>query len=289
MYQIDRPPRLKKQPGTRWEDEARFIRTWFENPKATGAVSPSGRALSRTMARFVDPAVPGPVVELGPGTGPVTDALIRRGIAPDRLVLVEYDLAFCKLLARRYPGCRVVQGDAYALGTTLRGVLDHPASAVVSSLPLLNRPEWERLRLLQEAFDLLHPHGPFVQFTYGLASPVPKHGAPWATRFDAKVSAPVWLNLPPARVWIYRPPGCTGVHATDKPDVIDKLKARREKLVEDLKDRRARLRAEFLTRSAKVRDGLEQRRAARLKAERMAETAASRKRARRARHGDLGW
>lgn len=269
LFEIERPPRLKaKQPGaTRWEDEARFIKTWFENPKATGAVSPSGRALSRTMARFVDPGIPGPVVELGPGTGPVTDALIRRGISPNRLVLVEFDPAFCKLLARRYPGCTVVQGDAYALGGTLRGVLGEPAAAIVSSLPLLNRPEWERLRLLAQAFDLLHPNGPFVQFTYGLTSPVPKHGAPWTTRFDAKVSAPVWLNLPPARVWIYRPPG----HAsgTDgKPDVIDKLKAQREKLLGELKERRARLRAEFLLRSAKMRDGLE-RRSARVRAERL--------------------
>lgn len=294
LFEIDRPPRLKaKQPGAlRWEDEARFIRTWFENPKATGAVSPSGRALSRTMARFVDPGVPGPVIELGPGTGPVTDALIRRGIAPHRLVLVEYDPAFCKLLARRYPGCTVVQGDAYALGDTLRGVLEEPAAAVVSSLPLLNRPDWERLRLLSQAFDLLHPDGPFIQFTYGLASPVPKHGAPWTTRFDAKVSAPVWFNLPPARVWIYRPPGGAdgrAADADDKPDIIDKLKARREKLACELKERRAKLRDEFLLRSAKMKDGLE-RRNARLKAERSTDgRAVEPRRAPRPPQKDIRW
>jgi phosphatidylethanolamine/phosphatidyl-N-methylethanolamine N-methyltransferase len=67
-----------------FEDEARFLRSWFERPLVTGAVTPSGRLLARTMASYVDPGLPGPVIELGPGTGPVTDALVRRGIAPER-------------------------------------------------------------------------------------------------------------------------------------------------------------------------------------------------------------
>ena len=56
----------------RIDDEVRFIRSWLEKPLAIGAVTPSGRLLARTMARYVDPATAGPVVELGPGTGPVT-------------------------------------------------------------------------------------------------------------------------------------------------------------------------------------------------------------------------
>jgi phosphatidylethanolamine/phosphatidyl-N-methylethanolamine N-methyltransferase len=108
----------------RFADEARFFRTWFENPGVTGAVSPSGRALARTMARYVDPDLPGPIVELGPGTGPVTQALLRRGVSPSRLVLVEYEPKFCKLLERRFPGVRVIEGDAYRLGRTLEGLLD---------------------------------------------------------------------------------------------------------------------------------------------------------------------
>ena len=49
------------------EDEARFLRSWFERPLVTGAVTPSGRMLARTMASYADPSVPGPVIELGPG------------------------------------------------------------------------------------------------------------------------------------------------------------------------------------------------------------------------------
>ena len=55
------------------EDEARFLRSWFERPLVTGAVTPSGKMLARTMASYVDPRLEGPVVELGPGTGPVTE------------------------------------------------------------------------------------------------------------------------------------------------------------------------------------------------------------------------
>jgi len=188
----------------RFADEASFIKTWFENPVATGAVSPSGRFLSRAMARYVNAASEGPVVELGPGTGPVTQALLERGVDPSRLVLVEYDLAFCGLLERRFPGVRVVQGDAYNLSKTLAGILDGPAAAVVSSLPLLNRPEPDRIALLADAFGMLGPDGVFVQFTYGMVSPMPRRRAQTVS-FTAEASQPVWLNLPPARVWCYRP------------------------------------------------------------------------------------
>ena len=68
--------RVEKKP-LRLDDEMQFIRTWFEKPIRTGAVMPSGKALARVMARYVDPASTGPVIELGPGTGPVTEALVR--------------------------------------------------------------------------------------------------------------------------------------------------------------------------------------------------------------------
>src|SRR5580658_10400197 len=79
---------LKK--GIRLDDEVRFIRSWIERPLSIGAVTPSGKILARTMARYVDPDSDGPVVELGPGTGPVTEALVEAGVAPSRLVLVEF-------------------------------------------------------------------------------------------------------------------------------------------------------------------------------------------------------
>ncbi len=190
--------RLEEKRGIRLDDEVRFIRSWMEKPLSIGAVTPSGRALARTMARYVDPGVEGPIVELGPGTGPVTDALVAQGIDPARLVLVEFDPNFCRLLRKRYPAARVVQGDAYSLRKTLAGILAKPASAMVSGLPLFTKPVKTRLRLVREAFALMRPGAPFVQFTYATIPPIPLN------RVKAEASERIWMNIPPARVWVYR-------------------------------------------------------------------------------------
>jgi len=118
------------------------------------------------------------VIELGPGTGPVTEALVQRGIDPKRLILVEFDPDFCRLLRTRYPEATVVQGDAYRLRRLLEGIVREPAAAVVSGLPLMTKPLRTRLRLISDAMALLKPGAPFVQFTYAVGSPIPKdlHG-----------------------------------------------------------------------------------------------------------------
>ncbi len=184
---------------TQLEDEARFLKSWFDKPLMTGAVYPSGKALARMMAHYVDPEVPGPVIELGPGTGPVTEALIARGVAEDRLILVEFNKDFCRLLQKRFPRARIVEGDAYSLRDTL-ATLEEPAAAVVSSLPLFTRPEAQRIGLLRESFGMMGKGCPFIQFTYATVSPMPLKNRD----FSAHVSPRVWLNLPPARVWVYR-------------------------------------------------------------------------------------
>jgi phosphatidylethanolamine/phosphatidyl-N-methylethanolamine N-methyltransferase len=196
-------PRLRSASRRRdsLDDEARFLRSWIEKPLQTGALMPSGRFLARAMAAVVDPQAQGSVIELGPGTGPVTEALIRRGVAQEKLILVEYNTDFCTLLRKRFPLATVVQGDAYDLETTL-GKLNVPASAIVSSLPLLNRPVAVRLKLFEQAIALMAQNAPFVQFTYGVVPPIPTQAA----GAIAHGSQRIWLNLPPARVWTYRRP-----------------------------------------------------------------------------------
>jgi phosphatidylethanolamine/phosphatidyl-N-methylethanolamine N-methyltransferase len=248
--------RNSSKPNTpieeRIADEARFFRSWLDNPAVAGAVSPSGRFLARMMARYVDPRKAGPVVELGPGTGAITEALLARGIAPGRLYLVEFDPGFCKLLKRRFPGVHVIKGDAYQLSQTLRGRLRRPAAAIVSSLPLLLKPETQRLALLADAFDCMSPDGCFVQFTYGRVSPVPRDKTS-ALDFHVEASPPVWLNLPPARVWIYRRQAQAAKSMVQKrpnpaQEFFDRLKLGTEKIHLDLKKEiaaaKARLRIE---------------------------------------------
>jgi phosphatidylethanolamine/phosphatidyl-N-methylethanolamine N-methyltransferase len=194
------PAKVKKQKKA-VDDDARFLKSWLENPLIAGAVAPSGRDLALKMASAIDPAMPGPIIELGPGTGPVTQALIERGVAPERLVLIEYSADFAALLRHRFPGVTVVRGDAYALRSVLAPLDLPPAAAVVSSLPLLTKPEKVRTQLLKDAFLMLSPGCPFVQFTYMPNSPVPLDRT-----FLASGSRRVWKNLPPARVWTYRRP-----------------------------------------------------------------------------------
>jgi phosphatidylethanolamine/phosphatidyl-N-methylethanolamine N-methyltransferase len=189
---------LKKPP--RLDDEVRFLRSWIEKPLRMGAVMPSGRFLARTMAQYVDNDAEGPVVELGPGTGAITNALIEHGVDQKRLVLVEYNPGFCALLRDRYPQATVVQGDAYALRDSLWDVLSAPASAVVSGLPLVTKPMLTRLRLIRDAFLALTPGAPFVQFTYSVVPPIPKS----LPGVSTEASERIWMNLPPARVWVYR-------------------------------------------------------------------------------------
>ena len=199
--EIDRAiKQFERNKGIRLDDEVRFIRSWIERPLTVGAVTPSGKILARAMARYVDPNSTGPVVELGPGTGPVTEALVEAGVDPSRLVLVEFNPSFCKILRSRYPDATLVQGDAYSMRRLLETLLVSPAAAVVSGLPLITKPIKMRLRLIRDAFDLMVPGAPFVQFTYSVAAPVPKRFG----GFSAEASERIWMNIPPARVWVYR-------------------------------------------------------------------------------------
>jgi phosphatidylethanolamine/phosphatidyl-N-methylethanolamine N-methyltransferase len=191
--------RALKKP-LRLDDEVRFLRSWIEKPLHMGAVMPSSKLLARTMAQYVDVDAEGPVVELGPGTGAITNALIEHGVDQKRLVLIEYNPGFCALLRDRYPHARVVQGDAYKLRDSLWKVLDVPASAVVSGLPLVTKPMLTRLKLMRDAFVALAPGAPFVQFTYSVAPPIPKS----LPGVSTEASERIWMNLPPARVWVYR-------------------------------------------------------------------------------------
>jgi phosphatidylethanolamine/phosphatidyl-N-methylethanolamine N-methyltransferase len=186
------------KPASQLIDNARFVGAWLRNPKKTGAVAPSSPQLGALMASYVNTQSDGVVVELGPGTGPVTAELLKHGVKPERLYLIEYSLEFVHLLRKRFPGVHVIHGDAYAIGKTLRAVTDRPVDAVVSSLPLLTRPETVRSALVREAVALGPAHTPFIQFTYGHRPPAPDAG------FKIEKSRTIWRNLPPARVFVYR-------------------------------------------------------------------------------------
>ncbi|HTT98758.1 MAG TPA: methyltransferase domain-containing protein [Rhizomicrobium sp.] len=173
-----------------------FIKGLIARPKNVAAITPSSPALARAIAEQVDPAMDGNILELGPGTGVVTEALVEHGIAPQRIVAIEYDPDFAEMVAGRCPGTRVLRGDAFNF-PKLTGNIQF--AAIVSGLPLLTHPMEERLALLETALRHLKPGAPFVQLSYGTNPPVP---APES--ISLRRAALVLMNLPPARVWTYR-------------------------------------------------------------------------------------
>jgi phosphatidylethanolamine/phosphatidyl-N-methylethanolamine N-methyltransferase len=174
-----------------------FLKGLIARPKNVAALTPSSPALARAVAAQVNPDIRGRVLELGPGTGAVTEALIERGIAPERIVAIEYDFEFVRLVAQRFPGVHVQQGDAFDFARALKD--GDPFAAIVSGLPLLNHPVERRRALIEGALERLKPGAPFVQFSYGTRPPIP---APDGSTVER--AAFVFKNLPPARVWVYR-------------------------------------------------------------------------------------
>jgi phosphatidylethanolamine/phosphatidyl-N-methylethanolamine N-methyltransferase len=180
-------------------DNLRFLRALIARPKNIGALAPSSRALARAIARQIDPDHPGPVLELGPGTGVITNALLERGIAPEQLTVIEYDADFAAAIAARFHGVHVVQGDAFDLKRTLGARLAAPFAGIVSGIPLLNFPVPRRLAYMEMLTQQLAPGAPLIQFSYGMHAPVVPPAGHSVVR-----AALVWANLPPARVWVYR-------------------------------------------------------------------------------------
>ena len=139
------------------------------------------------------------VVELGPGTGSVTRALLTAGVAEERLVLVERDRHLHAWLEGQFPRATVLLSDARKLDEILPAGQAGRVSTVVSSLPLNSLPRNERDEIVRAAFRVLADGGSLVQYSYGVPSPLPCEALGLTGR-RVKFAA---ANLPPASVWRY--------------------------------------------------------------------------------------
>lgn len=175
-----------------------FFLTWLRHPLRTAAVLPSGEALAAAMTAGIDPTS-APVIELGPGTGVFTRALLARGVPEERIALVELGAEFVEPLRRQFPRATLVREDASRLGA-LQFFGGEPAGAVVSGLPLLAMPPNTVRRVLDEAFTRLRSDGAFFQFTYGFRCPVPP---PLLDRLGLRATRVgiALRNVPPAAVY----------------------------------------------------------------------------------------
>ena len=181
-------------------DTLAFLRAWLRDPRGIGAVTPSGAALARLMTSHAS-ALGGPVIELGPGTGVLTRALLARGVPLHRLALIEADPHFADALSRRYPEATILRMDAARLGDTESLFGDERACAVVSGLPLLSMPPAQVTAIVQGAFERqLRSGGMFYQFTYGPRCPLPPSLLA-RLNLQARRVGSALFNLPPAAVY----------------------------------------------------------------------------------------
>ena len=182
-------------------DTALFFGLWLRKPLQIAAICPSGAPVAATMARLVDPARPGPVLELGAGTGSITRGLLALGWPLERIIAYERESRLVEILRREIRGIRAVVGDATDLERQLHWLGIDRLSAVVSSLPIKWFPLEAQRAVLRPCFARLGHDGHFLQLTNAFSSPLPIEQlgiAGWE-------AARVWRNVPPAQIWAYTP------------------------------------------------------------------------------------
>ena len=188
-----------RAPRRRRTELALFLRRWLAHPLRIGAIAPSAPALARAMARAAQTELTdgNVVLELGPGTGSVTRALLAAGLPEARLVLVERDRHLHAWLEGQFPRANVLLSDARELDAILPAGQAGRVSTVVSSLPLNSLPRSERDEIVRAAFRVLADDGSFVQYSYGVPSPLPCEALGLTGQRVGFAAA----NLPPATVW----------------------------------------------------------------------------------------
>ncbi len=176
-----------------------FAREIIKNPREMGAACPSSKRLSRALASPIALEKNGLVVELGAGTGQVTEALLQHGIPGKQLVAIERSSNLAGFLQQHFKDVHVVQGDATQLRSLVQSY-GQRVNAVVSGLPLRSLPKKVGQEIVHEIEQLLPVGGLYIQFTYDLG----RKYAHLPACFKLTSSKFIWSNLPPARVDVYQ-------------------------------------------------------------------------------------
>jgi len=175
-----------------------FAREVLQNPRGVGAACPSSRRLSEAVAKMV-PNHQGLVIELGAGTGIITEALLKNGLPPEQLLAIEKSSQLSAYLQNRFPQLKIIEGDALHLKDFIGDSQDKIA-AIICGLPFRSLPERIVHGIIKQVELLLPEDGLFLQYTYdlmGMKEHLPHH-------FKRVAHKIVWGNLPPARVNVYQ-------------------------------------------------------------------------------------
>jgi len=192
--------RLKERFGKKFDEEIRFFKGWRSNMKAVGSIVPTSGITARRMASVVNPHSGLPVLELGPGTGVITKAILQKGIRPENLVSVEFSTDFYQHLVSTYPDVGFINGDAFDLDRTLGARRSQQFDSVISAVPLLNFPMHMRVSLIEDLLSRIPVGRPVIQISYSPLSPV----VAMPDRYQISHYDFVVRNIPPAQLWVYR-------------------------------------------------------------------------------------
>jgi phosphatidylethanolamine/phosphatidyl-N-methylethanolamine N-methyltransferase len=179
-------------------DATVFFGLWLQKPLHIAATNPSSARLADAFARCVELARPGPVLELGAGTGSLTRGLVRAGCPPERILALEREPRLAAMLRRDFPGMTVIEGDATRISEYLASRVDR-LCAVISSLPIKWFPLPAQRAVVDPCLHHLGPGGRFLQLTNAFSSPLPIDRLGIVGHEIGRV----WLNLPPAQIWSY--------------------------------------------------------------------------------------
>lgn len=190
----------RRSLAQRFDEELKFFRGWIDRPRAVGSIVPTSSFTARKMATVIDISSALPVLELGPGTGVITKAILAAGITPDKLTCVEFSPEFVEHLRASYPGVDIIHGDAFNLDETLSDKRHTVFDSIISGVPLLNFPVHQRVAYVEDLLNRLPIGRPVVQLTYGPKSPVP----PGLGNYTVEHFDFILRNIPPTQLWIYR-------------------------------------------------------------------------------------
>ncbi|MDX8453177.1 methyltransferase domain-containing protein [Mesorhizobium sp. VK9D] len=179
-------------------DALSFLMAWTLAPFRMGSVTPSSPRLAALITGEIGPDT-GPVLELGPGTGPFTRALLERGVRENDLTLVESDPDFASLLTRRFPSARIFEMDAASLRHL--PLFDGPVvGAAVSGLPFRLISPRKSSAILEGVFATLRPGAALYQFTFGRRCPFDQAVLDRLDLEAVRIGG-TFRNFPPATVY----------------------------------------------------------------------------------------
>lgn len=197
-----------RRPAPSWQrlGTTRFLLQALRTPRQIGAIAPSGRRLAAQAASLIASDRPQTIVELGPGTGVITDALHARRPPDSTLCAVEINAAMAGHLTDTRPWLQVIHGDAAELQQLLQRTAIGPVDLIISAMPWSVLPPAKRNDILDAITEVLSPHGTLATV---VTLPVRRLQAIRDLRLrldtifgQVRQTSTIWPNIPPANLWV---------------------------------------------------------------------------------------